>query len=659
MFTLPHSHDSHPSEPARSARASLGLVAGLVTALVAAPVALAQAPLPGSFVEVTKNPLAPDYSGINFEFKTSLPTLEMGMGGVACADYDNDGDTDIFFPNDAGFPNALYQNQGNGTFVDVAALVGVANPTFRGCQGLFFDYDNDGDLDLFVAAHANVPGGAPATPADLYRIFENNGAPNWNFTNVSSTAGFAHDPTTARKTEAGVLAGAAIGDYNRDGYLDIVVTYFAGANDADQMRLFRSRQNATQGPGIAKRTFIDVTKPAGLEVTPPITGDACAPNPPSMCPWEMWMPTFLDLNRDGWPDIHINVDFGHDLYMLNQQDGTFIDVGTAVGLNGNPTSDKHEMGLGVGDYDNDGDLDLHATNILNEDRHYRNDTVGGVLSFANVEQIIGTNNSVFGWGDLFFDFDNDGDLDHTTVSGFTGTNYVNTFHLNLFPAKAGDGITVLMQDRTADLPDYTKFGQSDWRSGRGLSQLDYDNDGDIDLVMTCTNKNNPKAGLFKNTLSSSSGWLKVELREMGGSRNVVGARVTIQANGVRQTREVITGSSFLSQEPDVLHYGLGSATNVDWVCVRWADGKMSVLQNLAPNQKIGIRKRTTGFALGDMDGNGVLNCNDLTWWDTFVAHPLFYQGTFGTYPADQVGDIDGNGVIDAADRALLQTLTGC
>ncbi|MBI3819066.1 MAG: VCBS repeat-containing protein [Planctomycetes bacterium] len=636
----------HPPQP-RYFRSDFVFLGSLV--LACAPGALAQGPLPADFVEVTKDSLAPDYCGVNFVYHP-YDGNQVDAGGFAVADYDNDGDLDIFIPDGRNFPNKLYRNNGNGTFTDVAAQAGVQDDPFAGSGALFLDYDNDGDYDIFVVAS---PGNINPTMR-LFHIFENEGSPNWNFLSISSTAGFRPDPNTPKSTMGGFLGGVAAGDYNLDGYLDVISTYFQAMNGQDQMRLFKSLPSGLTLPGQSKRFFKDFTLASGLAAA---------------FPGETWQPTFVDINRDGFPDIHIAMDFDMDLMLINQQNGTFVDVATPIGMNGNPPEGRDEMGVSFADYDNDGDLDMHTTNMammmmedgmemmMGMDRFYRNDSTPGALAFVDVAMEAMADFSAWGWGDIFFDFDNDGDLDHATVSGFKNGPWYNTFHINEYPMKGDDGITVMLEDRSADVPDFTKFGMDTWRSSRGLAAFDYDGDGDLDLAVSC----HPNApinyfGVFKNTLANGSHWLEVDLYGPANSRNVAGAWVSIGAAGVRQLRNIMVGSSFITQEPERQHFGLGAASP-DWLVVRWLDGTVNYLLNPGVDQIKTVHK--SADMRGDMNGDGLKNCTDVNLLQLMLTNPTAYHNTVGNFPGEELGDMNGDGVVDTTDLNLLKAMTGC
>jgi hypothetical protein len=276
------------------------------------------------------------------------------------------------------------------------------------------------------------------------------------------------------------------------------------------------------------------------------------------------------------------MDFGLDYMFINNQDETFTEVATPVRLNGFPPSTRNEMGIALGDIDFDGDLDIHLTNLLFADRLYRNDTVGGSLSFVDNAVETGLYDSTWGWGTVFFDYELDGDLDHAAVSGFklpTINPYFNTFHINLFPAMHPDGKTVMWENRQADVPQYSKVDTAQGDAARGLTWLDYDNDGDPDLVVT---RHQATTALYKNTQDTDNNWIQVDLVNRGGSLNTAGAQVWLRSGEYTQYREIVVGSSFLCQEPSRLSFGLG-ANDAEWMVIRWPTGHVQIVSDLAEN----------------------------------------------------------------------------
>jgi len=651
----------------------------IVLLLGAAAVPLAAQPLPGNLIDVTVDPGAPDWCGISHLYTLISPEFTQ-MGGASCADFDNDGWVDVFLPGNLGENNKLYRNLGNGSFVDVADSRGVTDPATATASGLLIDYDNDGDLDLVTGGHAGNAG-SPVGP--LMRLFRNGGeASGFTFEDVSDTAGFALAATTW-PTSRGWQGGLAAGDYDLDGFLDVFGTWWWDNADLNMWRLFHSVPNRAPGnssdPGWTPRVFMDATIESGLDF--PFAG---AP----------WQPRFMDVDRDGWPDLHVAIDFDLDYMFRNNGDGTFTDVAADYNLNGVPPEERNEMGSARGDVDNDGDFDLHLTNLFEADRFYRNDSNPSGSVYVDVALQTGLNTSAWGWGTIFFDFDNDGDLDHAAVSGFklpTVLPYYNSFNINLYPQTYADGITVKWQNAMIHVPQFSKIFTAQGDAARGLTWLDYDNDGDLDLVVT---RHQDTTAVYRNTLASPNRWLQVDLEETGGSLNTVGATVWVKTSDRVQMREVVAGSSFLCQEPPRLHFGLGPApdpgtwvsgpgtaptvaargtalagplgpgkspagvqppatAHLDpaWLVVRWLDGSMQIVKSPGANRILTVARGPVNDA-GDMNADGHLTAEDEVLLLLAIADPQGFAAAYPGSPGLVVGDLDGNGFVEAADHAL-------
>ncbi len=661
------------------------LVAAALSGALAAESRAQITSLPFDLIDVADDPLAPDWCGISFTWLDVDPVFGIEAAGVSLADFDNDGRLDIFLPNNRNEPSELYRNLGNGTFLDVAAERGVSDPSSASSAALFIDYDHDGDLDLLVTSHL----GKPTNPlGPKFKLFRNQGAPGgFSFSDVTASAGFVLLPTGGKATQWGWVSGICAGDYDQDGWTDLFTSWNAGGISAnDQWRLLRNAPNPTSGdpldPTYTPRTFTDATPGSGL------TGEYGG---------EPWMPTFWDANRDGWPDLHINQDFTLDLMFISNQNGTFTNVATAVGLNGDPPDFRNEMGTALGDIDQDLDQDLHLTNQGDLDRFYRNDSVKTALSFSDAAPATGLNNSRFGWGTSFADLDNDGDLDHLSVSGGDhdpNPQYLNRAHINLWPELLADGVNVKWADVSTLVPDYSKSLVPTGDFARGLAAGDWDGDGDVDLVVT---RSDGFAGVFKNTLAAANDWIQVDLVEAGGSLDTTGARVYVNHHGTTQLREVFTGSSFLSQEPRRLHFGLGlpaqgqglgasagspSGTSQragqaggpsgttggptggfpskpvgspTWIVVRWADAACQIVPKLQRNMIHAIARSAIDDT-GDLDADGHLNANDQALLLLATQDLALFEATYPKSPGRITGDVNNDGVLDTDDIAAWSLL---
>ena len=443
--------------------------------------------------------------------------------GTAAVDFDNDGCwMDIFVVGDGGLPNALYHNNGDGTFTDVAAEAGVANtPNGRGC--VWFDYNNDGWRDLYV------------TCAGPNFLFENNG--DGTFTDVSEYAGVADEKHGT---------GPVVADYDHNGWLDIYVANWGRApsllnpNPAPKTNvLYRNRGNGT---------FEEVTGIAGVD------DDGIA-----------WGAIFFDYDGDTWADLFVANDHGPDKLYRNRGDGTFADVsessGIVVEINGKPTG---AMGLCVGDYDNDTDLDFFITNY-DADLLWRNNGDG---TFTNVAEAVGVANEGVGWYATFVDFDNDGWRDLYVVNGdVDGSQKTN--RNRLYHNQNGQFV-----DR-ADALNATVDAVA-----RGATAGDFDNDGDVDFYIV----NNTGNTLLQNSLDPGfpnsnhrfvqpkNRRIKIRLIGTASNRDGIGTRVTVKVGNHVQTQELICGTGFLGSDSLELEFGFAGWYQSGSVTLAWPSG---------------------------------------------------------------------------------------
>ncbi len=631
----------------KSARVPTLLAIAFIT-----PNALSQT-IPFDLVEITDDKLAPEFPGVDFEYFT-VGFEESEGSGCAVMDYDNDGLIDLYLPNTEFHASKLYRNIGGGKFVDMAPALGLMQITQRRAGGLFMDVENDGDMDLVTMGHPGY-----TADQDLFTLFRNNGAPTFDFTDVTNSAGSFPLAPTADPTLLGDYGGSSGGDYNSDGYIDFCTTYFARLPGYlyDQMRLWRSDVNTPALPGQtdwSERQFIDATISSGLD---------------EWYPGGTWMPSFLDYNRDGHLDLHLNIDYAMDILRLNDGAGSFgPDICTSVGLNGNPTGTRNEMGVAFGDIDFDGDLDQFNANAYWGDRFYRNDSefgaTGAGMMFADFAPSVGADQARFGWGCTLADMDNDMDLDLLRVAGLTLPED-NWLHVNKWPAKLSDGITPLFADVSKLVPEFSKQKANpngDRDIGRSLIPFDFDNDGDLDLVETRPG-NSPyifpgthvRTAIYENTLSSANSWVQVDLRGKNGSRNVTHARVYLRAGGVVQMKQILLGQSFAGQKPQRLHFGLGSATAVDWIVVRWPDGTLSAKGALPINKASTVHMGPVDL-LGDVNMNGVVNAQDVAICRWLIQNAAVAETLYGHLPYKEIGDMNDDNVFDKLDFAILDAL---
>ena len=379
-------------------------------------------------------------------------------GGGAVLDFDGDGDQDLFMVTGGGAPDRLYRNDGDGTFTDVARAAGVAR-VHRGQGAAAGDVDGDGDPDLFVASHG--PAGEPRPGFHL--LYRNDGPTGEDgmvrFTEIGRPAGVA---TTSAGIESGM--GGSFGDYDLDGDLDLFVAAWSG--EVDGNTLFR---NDGVADGVPR--FTDVTDEAGL-AGPGVRG---------------FTPIFADANGDRYPELLLAADFGMSRYYVNRGDGTFAERTAAAGAG----LDENGMGATAGDFDGDGTLDWYVTSIHTAHPPPKSGGTGNKLylnrgdgTFAEIATDAKVKRGGWGWGAVAIDHDLDGRLDIAATGGWNEANAAGVLEWAeqrsvLFGnmERRLDPELPLFADRTGPA-GFAHRGQ-----GRGMVHLDYDDDGDQDIVI--------------------------------------------------------------------------------------------------------------------------------------------------------------------------------
>ena len=567
------------------------------------------------FTEVTLQ------AGINFsQWQPTTPDdpqLYM-TGGAAAADYDNDGWIDLFVTR-LDDTDILYRNLGDGTFQDVSTQAGFTQSRMTN-GATWGDIDNDGDQDLYVTVIQDV--------ARRNYLYLNNG--DGSFSEEALSRGVAL--STQQLTDN---FGSTFGDYDHDGYLDLFTVEWNSDSGAGNSRLFRNRGAAN--PGV----FEDVTLAAGVDtsVGNPI-GNSFA-----------FAPTFADMDRDGHTDLVIAGDFGQSRLFWNNGDGTFSNGTASAGLG----SDENGMGSAIGDYDGDGDLDWFVSSIYEAggacgglpicnwgdsgNRLYRND---GGRTFTDVTDATGVREGGWGWGSVFLDYDNDGDLDLSHTNGVD------------FPAEprgaifANDPTKFWENDGGVFTEVATQVGITDNASGKGMLTFDYDNDGDLDLFIM---NNQGQPILYRNDGGNNNAWLRIKTIGTQSNQDGVGAQVTVlpdeNAPDNLHYGEVMAGSHFLGQSERILHFGLADfAGIVDRITVEWpTTGIIQVIEDITPNQLITLVE--PGAA--DWNHDGHVDGLDYVIWSA-------NHGT--TAAAHSDGDSDNDGDVDGLDFLTWQRQDG-
>jgi enediyne biosynthesis protein E4 len=528
-------------------------------------------------------------AGVQFRHHTrdfngkSADVLKMFTSGGASAavgDFDNDGLDDLFITDSAeGTRSHLYRNNGNLTFTDVTDKAGVGggnDPLSIVADALWFDYDNDGWRDLLVARFG--------TPL-LYHN-EKNGS----FKNVSTQSGLSKFGNT--------IAVVAF-DYDNDGRLDLMFgNYFKPQNlldlagiEKDPHVLPNDLDNAVNGGGVTlwhglgNGRWEEVTEKAGFSKH---TG------------WTLDI-GHGDFNNDGLQDVYLACDYGTDRIFFNNGDGTFRDATEkALGFD-----TRKGMNADVGDYDNDGWLDVYVTNITDEymkecNMLWHNNHDG---TFTDLSRETGTCETLWGWAAKFGDYDNDGLLDIFVVNGLRSAGPENYIPVLV------DLITKPGVDFT-DVRGWPNIGHMTWsgyqkkkffrnldgssfkeisnaagvdndKDGRGLGVGDFDNDGRLDFYQANADQNSL---FYRNATTDAGHWVELKLVGTRSNRDAIGARVTLKAGARTMIREVDGGNGYAGQSTQRIHFGLGANTTISSLQIRWSSGTVQTVN--APIDKM-------------------------------------------------------------------------
>ena len=502
--------------------------------------------------------------------------LETTGCGAGFIDFDNDGWQDIFLvngtrldglPNDQSPTNHLYRNNGDGTFRDVTEKAGLTR-TGWGQSVCIGDYDNDGYDDIFVSYFGKNA------------LYHNNR--NGTFTDVAEKAGVANN-----RTRWG--SGCAFVDYDRDGNLDLFVASYI---DLDLKTaplpetgpcLYKGLTVACGPPGLTggvnslyrnkgDGTFVDVSEKAGITKTNGTYGLGVLVG---------------DYDNDGWPDIYVANDSAPAALYHNNKNGTFTDIGVEAGcafsIDGKPQAG---MGVTAGDFDRDGWLDIFKTNFSGDTSTlYRNT---GKASFDDVTfpAGVGITTRWLGWGCGFFDADNNGWLDIFLVNGHVYpeveklTTEAGYAQRKVFYRNMGNG-------RFEDASEKVGGAVTELTQARGCAFGDYDNDGDIDILI---NPVNAVPQLLRCDSANQNNWITIKTIGVKSNRDGIGARIKCITGEASQIDEVRSGGSYYSQNDLRVHFGLGKAKKVNALEIRWPSGQSDVLNDISGNQFIVVKE---------------------------------------------------------------------
>lgn len=498
--------------------------------------------------------------------------IRMNGSGAAWLDYDNDGDWDLYLVNGAGGPevtNALYENNGDGTFMPCKKASGVLDPG-EGMAVSVADFNNDGWSDILVTNFGD------------FVLYRNNG--DKTFSDITDQA---FPPIDDRW-----YGGAAWGDVDLDGDLDLYICGYVDLEKRPQNTDLRFPMDFEGFPNLLYRnngdgTFSDITANAGV-------GDAFR---------KSMQVLIADFNDDLRPDIFVANDTDPNSLYLNAGEAKFSEFS---GPSGTSTTDG-SMGIAHGDYNNDGKMDLFVSNYIGE---------AGIL-LAMIDNASSNNgrlrnaiyNSDFdsptllkatwgkvGWGTGFFDFDNDGDQDLFVANGHLNAVSGDNRDENLLFANNGKG-------QFSDVSDSCGIRESGKRIYRSAAFADYDHDGRVDIYVVNNGEKaydaseNRRGVLLRNRGGSGNHWLKVRLIGQQSNRDGLGSKVIVNAGGLRQVRELVSGSGYFSANANELYFGTGDTDIIDELTVLWPSGQSDAFQNLDANQTIIINEGSQQFRL--------------------------------------------------------------
>ena len=500
--------------------------------------------------------------------------------GAAFFDYDNDGWLDIFLLSGTrlegapkGATNRLYKNNRNGTFTDVTAQAGLTRTGWSSAVTIG-DYNNDGFEDLFITYYG------------AQTLYRNNG--DGTFTDVTQACGLE-----ATLPEGHWASGCTFVDYDRDGHLDLFVTSYleldpktlpkAGVN-ADcnwkgvpvncgprGLKPGHNRLYHNNGDG----TFKEVSESSGVAKATGGYGMTAVA---------------ADFDNDGWPDIYVACDSTPSFLFRNNHDGTFREEGLMRGVAlSEDGQEQAGMGVAIGDFNLDGNLDLFKTHFADDTAVlYQNDGKGS-FEDVTVRSGLGVETRYISWGAGMADLDNNGWPDLFVVTGSVYPEVARV--LTQYPYKTPRLIFRSLGEskgsvRFEEILEGAGPGIGAAHSSRGCAFGDFDNDGDVDILIM--NMNEPPS-LLRNDVSGTGHWLKVLLLGVKTNRSAIGSRVTVGYDGKVQAQEVTAQASFYSMNDRRMHFGLGPATSANLV-VRWTNGGIEKVGNVAANQLVVIQE---------------------------------------------------------------------
>lgn len=537
-----------------------GVLAGVVVGLVSAV-----SPVHGWFTDVAAE-VGLEY--VQMEGLVAELSVHLQSGGATAADFDGDGWTDLFVTR-MGAHDLLFRNVAGPheaqprVFEDVSERAGFTTAT-KSNGAASGDFDNDGDLDLYVSTIYD----------ERFFLYLNNG--DGTFREEANFRGAALRSVTPHHGFS-----IAVGDYDRDGWLDLHTSEwlveFASPTLVQHTALLRNLGAA------APAFFSNVTVGAGVAVKGFDLGSG------SNRRYQFaFASRFSDLDNDGWPDLLVAADYGSSQLFWNNGDGSFSEAGPEAGVG----KANNAMGSTVGDFNGDGLLDWFVTSI-EDNRLYRN--LGG-REFEEMALLAGPEpppgqprdaglmQAGWGWGATFFDFDNDGDEDLIMTNGHEDVERRIATIESIDPSVLWENVEGVFHRRSLE------YGINDEEPGKGLLAFDYDRDGDQDIFIANCQRS---PILYQNNCDNANAWIQLELKGRASNANGIGARIKVVAGSGRTPihRELSGGSNYLGQNEPILHVGLGPLEgSVEEIEVSWPSGTVQRLREVTPRRRVLVRE---------------------------------------------------------------------
>jgi hypothetical protein len=474
-------------------------------------------------------------------------------GGIAVSDYNADRRLDIYVTHGRNNLGKLFSLQQDGRFSDTTEQAGITSLS-AGHGGAFLDINLDGLPDLLSIQE----------PPTVVQVFANNG--DGSFTDISETTGLNLTKSTL---------SVAAGDHDLDGDLDLFFTHWDPINKQNRWEFFWQNQ----GGG----NFIDISDTVDIGTFTPVEEG----EEPELKYEYSFTPVFADFNHDRFPDILLSADYGYSKVLVNNAGTGYVDY-TPPTIN-----DRSGMGGTVADYDNDGDLDWFVSAIgdtreeflfiglLNGSRLYQNDGDG---NYTNVTKAAGVTQTYWGWGTCFADFNNDGFQDIFTVNGYDGWTEEQSVNRSYERFNNDRAVLYISNGDSTFTERGVELGITHTDMGRGLVCYDYDQDGDLDMLIANSGKS---PSLFRNnSFADGNNFLNIQLKGSRLNPQAVGAQIYITVNGKEQMRELQLGNNYASQSPVEAHFGIADNQIIEQVRIVWPglESQTSELTNVQANQ---------------------------------------------------------------------------